>query len=266
MGRKSNPYFQFKQFTVFHDRCAMKVGTDGTVLGAWVDLEGARQILDIGTGTGLIALMLAQRSQAVNSVARSHLNAMSAPIDSVTIDAVELDAAACLQAQENVRRSPWADRIYVHHDSIQDYVSRCSQTYDLVVSNPPFFENVSKAQSEARTLARHTDSLSPTDLLQSAAQLLNATGRLAAIYPCEAAQRFQEQAEAAGFWCSRKLAIKPTLAGATKRIAMEFSKSKIPNRQDEVPQCLQEKIAIEVAPNQYTPEFIALIRDFYLKY
>jgi len=242
----------------------MKVGTDGTVLGAWVDLAGARRILDIGTGTGLIALMLAQRSQGVNSAARSHLN--STPSATVTIDAVELDAAAYLQAQENVRRSPWADRIQVHHDSIQDYASRCSKTYELVVSNPPFFENVSKAQGEARTLARHTDSLSSTNLLQIATQLLHETGRLAAIYPCEAAQRFQEQAEAAGFWCSRKLAVKPTLTGATKRIAMELSKSKIPDRQDDVQQCLQEEIAIEVAPHQYTPEFIALIRDFYLKY
>ncbi|MBW4574196.1 MAG: methyltransferase [Aphanothece sp. CMT-3BRIN-NPC111] len=234
-----NPYFRFKQFTVFHDRCAMKVGTDGVLLGAWADTTGAQQILDIGTGTGLIALMLAQRSQA-------------------HIDAVEIDEDACIQARENVQRTSWAERLRVYHCSIQDYAATCPKRYDLLVSNPPFFENAFKAAKQAKTLARHTDTLGQVDILQVAEQLLYENGRLAVIYPTESAKIFQEKAEAFGFFCSQKLYVKPKLNSQCKRILMEFAKSQLPYQ--------ESAIAIEAAPRIYTPEFIALIKDFYLKY
>lgn len=217
----------------------MKVGTDGVLLGAWTDTTVTQQILDIGTGTGLIALMLAQRSPA-------------------QIDAVEIDEDACTQARENVERSPWSERIQVYHCSVQDYATTCQKRYDLLVSNPPFFENAYKASKKARSMARHSDRLSQFDILQIAEKLLREDGRLALIYPTEEARIFQEKAEAFGFFCNRKLYVKPRLKSQTKRVIMEFSKSQFPYR--------ESAIAIEAARHIYTPEFIALIKDFYLKY
>lgn len=217
----------------------MKVGTDGVLLGAWTDTTGTQQILDIGTGTGLIALMLAQRSQA-------------------QIDAVDINEDACIQARENILRSPWSENIQVYHCSVQDYATTCPKRYDLLVSNPPFFENAYKAQELARTLARHSDSLPQLDILQVAEQLLHGDGRLAVIYPPESAKIFQEKAKAFGFFCNRKLCVKTTLENQTKRILMELGKSKSEYQ--------ETTITLEAAKNVYTAEFIALIKDFYLKY
>ncbi len=217
----------------------MKVGTDGVLLGAWTDTTGADQILDIGTGTGLVALMLAQRS-------RAH------------IDAVELDEDACIQARENVMRSPFSTRISVYQCSIQDYAATSSQRYDLIVSNPPFFDNAYKALHKARNLARHSDRLDKVDLLQSAQQLLSENGRLAVIYPTEEAQILHQKAEAFGFFCHRKLYVKPTLNSPIKRVIMELGK-----HQSEYQ---ETSLTIEADRRIYTPEFIALIKDFYLKY
>ena len=217
----------------------MKVGTDGVLLGAWVDISGTQQILDIGTGTGLIALMLAQRCPQAQ------------------IDAVDINEDACIQARENVERSPWFERIQVYHCSVQDYATTCSKRYDLLVSNPPFFENAYKAQELARTVARHSDSLPQVDILQ-VAQLLSQDGRLAVIYPPETANIFQEKAEAFGFFCNRKLCVKTTLVSQTKRILMELSKTKS--------QYQKNTITLQADIHVYTDEFIALIKDFYLKY
>ncbi|NES68544.1 MAG: methyltransferase [Okeania sp. SIO2D1] len=231
--------FRFKQFTILQDRCAMKVSTDGTLLGAWVDISGAEKILDIGTGTGLISLMLAQRSLT-------------------QIDAVEIDVNSSIQARENVERSPWSDRIKIYNSSIQKYTESCQKKYDLIVSNPPFFENVSKAAKKARTIARHTDFLSQTDLLQTAVQLLYDTGKLAVIYPVEQAKKFQTKARYFGLFCHKKLYVKPMQEIPTKRILMELNKNKLPPQED--------TLIIEAKQYLYTPEFIALIKDFYLKY
>lgn len=234
-----NPYFRFKQFTVFHDRCAMKVGTDGVLLGAWANITSAEAILDIGTGTGLVALMLAQRSPAL-------------------IDAVEIDAAAWSQARENVLRSPWSDRIQVYHSSLQDYVVSCPRRYDLIVSNPPFFAKAYKAAELSRTLARHSDFLQPLDLLQGAQKLLTEQGKLVLIYPTEEAEIFVEKAELLGFYLQQKLSVKPKSKGVIKRILLELGQQKQPVQ--------ETQIALESARHIYTPEFIDLIKDFYLKY
>lgn len=235
----SNPYFQFKQFTIFQDRCAMKVGTDSVLLGAWTEIKNAKIILDIGTGTGLIALMLAQRSTA-------------------QIDAIEIDEDACIQAQENVTHSPWKERIKIYHTSAQDYAKYCSKRYDLIVSNPPFFENASKASKLTRTVARHTDLLSQVELLDISQQLLTPQGRLVVIYPTAAANIFQQKAQAFGLFCSQKLLIQPTPISSIKRIILEFCKT--PNLLSEQTLILEEKRHI------YTANFIHLVKDFYLKY
>ena len=133
-----NHSFQFKQFTIWQDKCAMKVGTDGILLGAWVNLTENAQILDIGTGTGLLALILAQRSQTSLHT---------------TIVAVEIDDEAYQQATDNIQKSPWGDRIQTYHSSIQNFAINCSQQYDLIISNPPFFENAYKASQASPPLA-----------------------------------------------------------------------------------------------------------------
>ncbi|XWK89879.1 MAG: methyltransferase [Phormidium sp.] len=234
-----NPYFRFKKFTVFHDRCAMKVGTDGVLLGAWANITNSQQILDIGTGTGLIALMLAQRSIA-------------------QIDAVEIDSEACNQARENIKNSPWSTRIQIYHNSLQNYAINCPKRYDLLISNPPFFTNASKAAIKARTIARHSDYLEQIDILQIAEKLLCEDGRLAIIYPTEQAQTFQEKAETFGFYCQRKLYVKSTLESPIKRILLEMGKNELEYQ--------ESTLVIETARHSYSAEFVALIKEFYLKY
>lgn len=234
-----NPYFRFKKFTVFHDRCAMKVGTDGVLLGAWANITNTEQILDIGTGTGLIALMLAQRSPA-------------------QIDAVEIDLEACNQARENVSNSPWSKRIQIYHNSIQNYAINCPKCYNLLISNPPFFTNAYKAAIKARSIARHSDSLDQIEILQIAKKLLCEDGRLAIIYPTEQAETFQEKAETFGFYCQRKLYVKSTLESPVKRILLEIGKNQLEYQKN--------TLVIETARHSYSAEFVDLIKDFYLKY
>ena len=156
----SNPFFQFKQFTIRHDKCAMKVGTDGVLLGAWAGTESCSRILDVGTGTGLIALMLAQRSKAV-------------------VDAIDIDADACLQAQENAESSLFAGRINVFHSDLVDFAQASTHLYDLIVSNPPYFVDSLKCPNLQRNTARHTDTLTLEDLLQYSRKLLAPQGRIA---------------------------------------------------------------------------------------
>lgn len=240
-----NPYFRFKQFTIYQDRCAMKVGMDGVLLGAWASIDNAQRILDVGTGTGLIALMLAQRSSAL-------------------IDAVEIDQAAAHQAQDNVRRSPWAERIRVHPTAVQAYADDCPAGYDLIVSNPPFFSQALPSACSARTLARHDTHLNQLELLHAANRLLLPHGRLLVIYPTDIAHQFQAQAEAHGFGCQRKLRVRPTPTSTVKRILLELVV-----RVDELskPQPLSEfteTIVLEQSRHHYTPEFGALIKDYYL--
>ena len=231
--------FQFKQFTIVQDRCAMKVGTDGVLLGAWTNPKGAQSILDIGTGTGLIALMLAQRSTA-------------------EIDAVEIDLDSYLQARENVARSPWQHRTRVYHCTIQDYLCSSSKLYDLLVANPPFFSNVSKAANPARTLARHDDRLTPIDLLNVAHRLLKADGRLTVIYPCTVANSFRELVKKQGFFCNQILWIKPTPNIPPKRVLIEISRTKF--------YYPDQEIVIKTDRHTYTSRFLELVREFYLKY
>ena len=169
----SNPFFQFKQFTIRHDKCAMKVGTDGVLLGAWAGTESCSRILDVGTGTGLIALMLAQRSKAV-------------------VDAIDIDADACLQAQENAESSLFAGRINVFHSDLVDFAQASTHLYDLIVSNPPYFVDSLKCPNLQRNTARHTDTLTLEDLLQYSRKLLAPQGRIALILPYDQKDRLTD--------------------------------------------------------------------------
>jgi len=185
--RQKSKGFDFKQFRIEHDRCAMKVGTDAVLLGAWVEVEKTTRILDIGTGSGIIALMLAQRTPS-----------------NARIDALEPEQEAAEQAQENVDRSPWNNKIIVHQKKLQEF--KAPYKYDLIVSNPPYFLNSQLPPSPHRSKARHTHSLSHSELIQGVLQLLNENGRLAVILPTIEGINFQELAKTAKLFVNRQLA------------------------------------------------------------
>lgn len=234
----ANPYFQFKKFTVWHDRCAMKVGTDGVLLGAWADVKGAGRILDVGTGTGLIALMSAQRSTAL-------------------VDAVDIDEAACLQANENVRNSPFAGRVRVFHASLEAYRRETATRYDLIVSNPPYFIGSLKCPDAQRALARHTDSLPLQELVRDSRGLLAPQGRLALILPYDQKDRLLKCGAEEGFFVSKETIVIPRPGVDPKRCLVELSVVPVA-----VP--FTTSLTIEVERHQYTPEFIRLVQPFYL--
>ncbi len=235
----ANPYFAFKQFTVYHDRCAMKVGTDGVLLGAWVNVVGASKMLDVGAGTGLIALMMAQRSEGF-------------------IHGVELDENAFLQAGENVKRSPWADRITLFHNTFQQFARESTGTYDLVVSNPPYFRNSLKPPAKGRSLARHDDHLSYESLLFYTSGILSDTGRLAVILPASGFSDFEQIARFQGLYPLRLTRVRPHPGKNYSRYLAEFSRDAKSN-------CVSNILTIKEKDNgNYTREYIELTRAYYL--
>lgn len=238
----ANHFFQFKQFTVFHDLCAMKVGTDGVLLGSWCNCTDKKRILDVGAGTGLISLMTAQR----NTQAR--------------IDAVEIDADAARQATVNFEKSPWGDRLTLIPSDFVELANSLEEKYDLIVSNPPYFENSLKTECAKRATARHTDSLSFDDLIASCAKLLAADGILSLIYPIEADVRIRQLTEAQGMRCVRRVEVKGNPEAAPKRVLAEYTFAT--NCEDA---CIEEQLTIEQARHQYTEQYISLTKDFYLK-
>lgn len=234
-----NPYFKFKQFTVFHDKCAMKVGIDGVLLGIWAATENCNSVLDIGTGTGLIALMLAQRSIAA-------------------IDAIDIDENAVLQAKENVENSPWKDRIHVQKISLQELTKVCSKQYDLIVSNPPYFVNSTKTPLANRTAARHTDSLSHEELLLHTKHLLKPTGKMCIILPVVEGFQCVEHAIKMGLFCNKLVTVYPKPNALAKRLLLEFSLTPALKTNSELIIEAEER-------HHYSPDFSTLAKDFYLK-
>lgn len=199
--------FKFKQFTVWHDRCAMKVGTDGVLLGAWcpVDSQASSsnsfkgfKVLDVGTGSGLIALMLAQRLQGAQ------------------ITAIDIDAGAVEQAKYNFSVSPWADRLNCQQISLQDLEGE--GVYDLIVSNPPYFQDSLKNPDSQRAMARHTDTLSYDELLANGARLLTENGTFALVLPIEAESQIIAQAKAYGLFPTHITHVYPKPGKAAKRL------------------------------------------------
>ncbi|NDV45743.1 methyltransferase domain-containing protein [Paludibacter sp. 221] len=235
-----NPYFSFKQFTVYHDLCAMKVGIDGVLLGAWADVKNANNILDIGTGSGLIALMLAQRNP------------------DATITAIDIDENAILQSEINIKNSPWGNRIEVGKNSLQDFMLSSTKKYDLIVSNPPFFINSMKAPEDTRTTARHTDTLTHEELITYSKALITPKGKLCIILPINEGEKCIDFAENSGLFCNKKVSVFPKPGSPAKRLLLGFSLEK---RERE-----NTHITIESETrHQYTPEFTQLAKDFYLK-
>ena len=234
----SKDCFEFRQFTIHQDRCAMKVGTDGTLLGAWASTGVADgRILDVGTGTGLIALMMAQRF----------------PCCQVT--AIDIDEAAVSQAQQNVGESPFSDRIHV----LQADVTTFNDTdgFDAIVSNPPHFHQSLECPDDRRTLARHTSSLSYDRLMEAAWRLLRNDGVLSLIIPDDCRARLEAEACLIGFFLTRLFAVRTTPKKELKRYLMEFRKSPT-NELDK-----QEGV-IEISPCVRSEWYQSLTQDVYL--
>lgn len=234
-----NTSFAFKQFTIKQDKCAMKVGTDAVLLGAWVIPNGSQQILDIGTGTGVIALMLAQKTEA-------------------HIDAIDIDENAFLQAQENVKESKFADRISVMHSTLQDYSKATAKKYNLIVTNPPYFEQSLKSTDEHRSFARHADVLPFEDLLDGVIKLLDPKGKFCLILPTLEAEKFRLLAQKKGLILSKLLRVKSNVKkDIDKRYIMQF---------EFTPTEFSEKtIAIEEEErHQYTEDYKELTKDYYV--
>ena len=232
----ANTYFSFKQFTVHHDRCAMKVGTDGVLLGAWTDVSSSRRILDIGTGTGLIALMLAQRSSA-------------------RITAIDIDSEAVEQARENVGLSPWKDRIEVHLQDVCEYAPE--EGFDVIVSNPPYFNHSLKCPDSQRTTARHTDSLDAGQLIGKAAGFLHPDGWFSVVIPADQSDDFIRMATNCGLFLSRHTHVITRPSLPPKRSLLEFRKTPV--------ECRTDELLIELDRHVYSDAYIALTKDFYLK-
>lgn len=239
----SNPWFRFKQFTIHQDRCAMKVTTDACLFGAWLAQrlgrpENPLQVLDIGTGTGLLSLMLAQAWPQAR------------------FTAVELDAHAAAQAAENVASSPFADRITVVPADIRSY--RPLNTFDLVVSNPPFHEQQLASPKAARRQAHHDETLTLSELLTASRRLVAATGLLALLMPFYRREEVLHQAAAAGFYAQEACDVQQTPQHDCFRTMQLLGRQPA-----DAPVC--QKLLITESNQAYSAEFVTLLRDYYLK-
>ncbi|MGV0829498.1 tRNA1(Val) (adenine(37)-N6)-methyltransferase [Empedobacter brevis] len=234
MNRKP---FRFKQFEIFQDKTAMKVGTDGVLLGAWSNLETGDNILDIGAGTGLISLMLAQR------------------FPNSRVDAIEIDYDAFLQAKENFEHSIFSERLKIKNTSLQVYSS--DKKYDLIVSNPPFFTVNNSVDFDARKQARQQETLTFTELIEKSAKLLHKEGVASFIIPYDQMDVFCEKTAQNDLKLSRIVYVKGNSSSPIKRVLLEFS------FQERIVR--KEELVIERERHQYTNEYISLTKDFYLK-
>ena len=229
--------FRFKQFAIEQEDVAMKVGTDGVLLGAWAACDGAKRILDIGTGTGVIALMSAQR----NTEAK--------------IYAVEIDETATRRARSNFEMSPWAERLEVENCAVQEFDP--NEKFDLIISNPPYFIDSLLPPGAKRSTARHTHDLSFEELDKAVCRLLADGGKFALILPTA---EFEKYLSLTQLHLARRCDIHPTMGASTKRIMAEFSKSK-------TAEIVRETVTIEREKRgDYTDEYRTLTKDFYLKF
>ena len=222
----ANDYFRFKQFTIWQSRCAMKVGTDGTLLGAWA--SGGRQVLDIGTGTGLIALMMAQR------------------FPDAQVKGIDIDADAVGQARENVAQSLFSDRVTIDHCNL----TVAEGCYDCIVSNPPYFVQALSCPDDKRTMARHADTLTYTELMEGGWRLLSEDGVFSLIIPFDCKGRLESEAALMGFFKTRECAVRTTPTKTPRRFMLTFAKH---------PSALQQEELVIGSEN-----YKELTKDFYL--
>ena len=235
----ANDYFSFKHFTIYQHRSAFKVGTDGVLLGAYADISGVRNILDIGSGTGLISMMLAQRCDA-------------------QITAIEPDYESFKQTCENISRCDWHNRITVEHSDLQNFNSK-HEKFDLIVTNPPYFSDSLKSPDSRRSAARHNDSLTTVEILEGVLKLLNDDGRLQLIMPYVEGNVFIAEANKYGLYCNNILKIKPLPNAEIRRLILTFSRfQKKP---------IEKLLTIERGSrHEFTEEYINLTKYFYLKF
>lgn len=233
-----NDFFSFKQFMIRQERCAFKVGTDGVLLGAYADVTDAERILDIGSGTGLIAIMLAQRSEA-------------------RIVAIEPDTESFGQLSENISKCRWKDKISMVNSLLQEYDP--GFRFGLIVSNPPYFINSVRNPDERKSGARHNDNLPHTELLQGVSRLLEKNGRFQVIMPFAEGNVLIAEASAFGLHCNEILKIKPLPSAQVRRLVVTFSSQKT--------KTVEKFLTIEHGPrHEFTEEYRALTKDFYLKF
>ena len=247
-----NPYFQFKKFTIWHDKCAMKVGTDGVLLGTWTEVfpnhitithntglpdSKSVSVLDIGTGTGLIALIIAQRN------------------NNAVIDAIDIDNDACGQAIENIEKSPFKDRINVIHKSFTEYTKE--RKYDLIISNPPFFKKSLKCPDEKRSVARHNDSLPLKQLIEHAVTMLSENGRIALILPVQQSDELDFIIATHRLFTVRKTTIIPVEGLQPKRFLIELSTRSILKKEENT-------LTLETKDRKRTWQYTELTKEFYL--
>lgn len=235
-----NNYFKFKQFTIYQDKSVFKTGTDGVLLGACADLLEAKRILDIGTGTGLIAIMAAQRTNG-------------------EVIAIEPDEKSFIQASENVRLCRWPDRIDVLNTDFQSFYSAGNRKFDIIITNPPYFRDSLKNPDAVKSATRHSGSLSSDEILAGANRLLEEEGSLQLILPYAEGNLFIVEAQEFGFYCNHKIKVKPVPSGDIKRLILKFERIKKP---------LSEKfLTIETGiRHRYTEEYKEITRDFYLNF
>lgn len=238
-----NKPFYFKEFSIDQDKTAMKVGTDAVILGAWCSLETyPDSILDVGSGTGIVALMMAQRS------------------DALTIDAIEIDPNAYEQSIANFEKSDWSDRLFCYHSSFQDFSEEMKeeeQEYDLIISNPPFYNDSFETKDTSRNIARFTSSMSFIDLLEGVSKLLSNSGIFTTIIPFKEEQFFIKLANKNNLFLNRVCRVKGTDNSEIKRTMLEFSL-----HQKKVK---ETTLVIEKTRHEYTKEYVNLTKDFYLK-
>jgi tRNA1Val (adenine37-N6)-methyltransferase len=237
-GYRNKNIFHFKQFSVRHERSSMKVGTDGVMLGAWTKIDKANRILDIGTGSGLIALMLAQRTS-----------------ENTHIDAVEIQQAAYTDAQENVDHSPWKNKIVIHHLPIQQF--KPNYQFDLIVSNPPYFQYSLLPPTKERETSRHSHSLPPTELIQSIKHHLTPHGRFSIILPYREGMQFIDLAKKENLYCSRQCTFQTRQHKPIERLLLEFTRVPV--------DCETGHLLLYSEMNTYSTEYQQLTNAFYLK-
>ncbi|WP_417619710.1 tRNA1(Val) (adenine(37)-N6)-methyltransferase [Oceanihabitans sediminis] len=232
--------FQFKEFSVNQDQCAMKIGTDGVLLGAWTPLErNPYSVLDIGAGTGILSLMLAQRCNAE------------------LIDALEIDEKAYEQCVDNFEQSPWGDRLFCYHASLMEFAEEIEDKYDLIISNPPFYSEDYKTKDSNRDLARFQDAMPFEHLLQAVSVLLEEDGVFSVVLPYSESEKFIALASQVGLFPNQILQVRGNPTSEIKRSLMTFSFRKT--------EISTSELIIETARHEYTEDYIALTKDFYLK-
>ena len=241
--------FRFKRFEVVNERSAMKVNTDGVLLGAAMTLkEGDRRLLDIGTGTGTIALMAAQRLAGIPGQAGN---------EEVRIDAIDIDEPSAVEAAANFARSPWAEHMHAHNLSLDDFAASGEWKYDMIFSNPPYFEDSLTASDERKSTARHTsEGLSYRDIFEFAAERLTPQGRVSLVLPADQEAGVCRYARMCGLHLFRILRIRTVTRKAPARIIVEFSRERCIGPADDILTIQDE--------GKYTQEYLSLTHDFYL--